>query len=165
MTKDEILKKYKPVNENLIMILHDFQNNNPEHYLEEEDLKIIAHYLNTTYSAVYGVVKYYSMFSMKPRGKFIIRVCGSPVCEMAQVVTVLTTLRKELGINIGETSDDHLFTLEMSECLGHCDHHPVIEINEEVYGNLNVKKIKKIIAQKRKEAENENFNLNNQDVW
>ena len=78
----EILAKYSPEKEHLISILHDIQNNSPEQFISEDDMKSVAEYLNISLSSVYGVVTYYSMFSRKPRGKYLVRVCSSPVCEM-----------------------------------------------------------------------------------
>ena len=66
--------------------------------LPEKDMKLAADYLNTTFSHVYGVATYYSMFSVKPRGKYIIRVCNSPVCNMEGSDPVLDKLKEILGI-------------------------------------------------------------------
>ncbi len=131
--------------ENVLLILHEFQNSNPHHYLSEDDLAMIAGYLNVPYSSIYGVVSYYTMFSLMPRGKHIIRVCDSPVCQMADSNDILTKLRNYLGINVGVTTADGVFTLETTECLGQCDSAPGMSVDERYYGNLNAKKIRKII--------------------
>lgn len=135
-----MLHKYPPLMENVLLILHVFQNSNPYHYLSEDDLAMIARYLNVTYSAVYGVVSYYTMFSLTPRGKHIIRLCNSPVCQMTNSNDILAQLRKNLKIDIGETSADGLFTLETTECLGQCDTAPGMSIDEVYYGNLTAEK-------------------------
>ena len=139
-----ILKKFTPEKDNMLNILHAIQNNNPQNYLTTEDIKLVASYLNTTYSAVYGVVKYYSMFSVKPRGKYVIRVCKSPVCHMMSTKTIIDEIKNNIGIGIGETSADLLFTLESSECLGHCAKAPVMMINDKVFKELDSVKIKNI---------------------
>lgn len=126
--------------ENVLLILHEFQNNNPRHYLSEKDLAMIAKYLNLPCSSIYGVVSYYSLFSLTPRGKHIIRLCNSPVCQMTNSNDILAQLRKNLKIDIGETSADGLFTLETTECLGQCDSAPGMSIDEVYYGNLTAKK-------------------------
>jgi len=139
-----ILKKFTPEKDNMLNILHAVQDNNPQNYLTTEDIKLVASYLNTTYSAVYGVVKYYSMFSVKPRGKYVIRVCKSPVCHMMSTKTIIDEIKNNIGIGIGETSTDLLFTLESSECLGHCAKAPVMMINDKVFKELDSVKIKNI---------------------
>ena len=131
--------------ENVLLILHEFQNNNPRHYLSEKDLAMIAKYLNLPCSSIYGVVSYYSLFSLTPRGKHIIRLCNSPVCQMTNSNDILAQLRKNLKIDIGETSADGLFTLETTECLGQCDSAPGMSIDEVYYGNLTAKKTRHIL--------------------
>jgi len=95
--------------ETLLLFLHEFQNTNPHHYLSEDDLSMTAGYLNMSFSAVYGVVSYYTMFNLRPRGKHIVRVCHSPVCQMAGSNDTLTTLRAHLGIDVGATTADGVF--------------------------------------------------------
>ena len=136
--------------ENVLLILHDFQNNNPWNYLSEKDLFLIAKHLNTTLSAIYGIASYYTMFSLTPRGKHIIRICRSPVCHLAGVNDVFTELTKILKIDIGATTPDRLFTLETTECLGQCDSAPAMTVDEVLYGNLTAKRIKTIVQHYRK---------------
>ena len=131
--------------ENVLLILHEFQNNNPRHYLSEKDLAMIAKYLNSPCSSIYGVVSYYSLFSLTPRGKHIIRLCNSPVCQMTNSNDILAQFRKNLKIDVGETSADGLFTLETTECLGQCDSAPGMSIDEVYYGNLTAKKTRHIL--------------------
>jgi NADH-quinone oxidoreductase subunit E len=145
MDKRDILHKFPPSMENVLLILHEFQNSNPHHYLSENDLAMIAEYLNVPYSSIYGVVSYYSLFSLTPRGKHIIRLCNSPVCQMTNSNDILAQLRKNLKIDIGETSADGLFTLETTECLGQCDSAPGMSIDEVYYGNLTAKKTRHIL--------------------
>ena len=138
--------------ENTLLILHEFQNSNPHHYLSEDDLAMIAGYLNVPHSAVYGVVSYYSMFSLTPRGKHIIRVCKSPVCQMADSKDILTKLCHYLGIDVGATTADGVFTLETTECLGQCDSAPGMSVDEMYYGNLTAIKIKNILEDYQNQA-------------
>ena len=149
MTKKDILQKYPPLLENVLLILHDFQNSNPRNYLAEKDVAMIAKYLNVTYSSIYGIVSYYTLFSLKPRGKHIIRICNSPVCDMAGSKVILAELRRNLKIEIGETTAEKLFTLETTECLGQCNTAPGMAIDEKFYGNLTAKKIKTILQKYR----------------
>ncbi len=145
MGKRDILRRYPPLVENVLLILHEFQDSNPQHYLDKDDMAMIAEYLNVPYSAIYGVVSYYTMFSLKPRGKHVIRVCCSPVCQMADSNVALATLRNNLGIDIGATTADGVFTLETAECLGQCDTAPGMSIDDQYYGNLSEGGIEPII--------------------
>lgn len=135
--------------ENVLLLLHDFQNNNPRNYLSEKDLTLVAKHLNTTYSAIYGVASYYGLFSLKPRGKHILRICHSPVCHLAGVGDLFAQLNQILKISTGETTPDGLFTLETTPCLGQCDRAPAMAVDEAFYGNLTPKKIKTVIQEYR----------------
>ncbi|PLX13116.1 MAG: NADH-quinone oxidoreductase subunit E [Marinilabiliales bacterium] len=154
MDRNDVVKRYEPVKDNMLNILHELQNNNPSNYLTTEDLKWVAEYLNTTYSSVYGVVRYYSMFSLKPRGKFVIRVCNSPLCHMVDDDKLIQSIKNQLSIGLDETTDDSLFSLESSECLGHCAEAPVMMINDKVYKNLNSSKIENIFQSIRSNEKN-----------
>ncbi len=145
MTVDEIIKKYEPKEENILSMLHDIQNFNPKNYLEKESLKKVADYLKIPLSRVNGVVGFYSMLSKEPRGKYVIRLCQSPPCFIKGSTNILQVLKKQLELNINETTKDGLFTLEFSSCLGVCGIAPVMSINNEIYGNLTEKKVIEII--------------------
>ncbi len=150
MKKTDILEKYPPRMENILLILHDLQNSRRMNYLSEKDLSLVANHLNTTLSSVYGVATYYSMFSLTPRGKHIIRICRSPVCHCAGVNDVFNELTRVLQIEVGATTPDRLFTLETTECLGQCDLAPAMTVDDVVYGNLTTASIARLIGQFRK---------------
>jgi len=146
MEIEKILRKHSPEPENLLNILHDLQDAHPENYLPESCLKEVASYLNTTLAQVYGVVNYYTMFSTVPRGKYIIRVCHSPVCHMMGSRTIPGILEQFLGTGMNETTADGLFHLEYSECLGICSIAPAMMVGEEIHGPLTEESIEKIIT-------------------
>ena len=145
MNTQEILQKYPPTRDHLLLILHEIQKNNPGNNITPGDIRQVATYINTTTASVYGVVRYYSMFSLHSRGKYIIRFCKSPLCAMVGAFNLIHSLEKELGIQIGETTSDMLFTLEPSECLGHCDKAPVMMVNDTMYYNLDDSRLIHII--------------------
>lgn len=147
MIASEILKEYSPDHDNMIGILHALQDNNPYNYLDERDMKAVAEFLNTSLSHVYGVATYYTMFSIKPRGRYIIRACNSPVCHMEGSINIIDELKSALSIDIGETTKDRMFTLELTECLGQCDNAPVMMINKDIFGDLNREKIGSILKE------------------
>ncbi|HUS86131.1 MAG TPA: NAD(P)H-dependent oxidoreductase subunit E [Bacteroidales bacterium] len=145
MERSKILGKFAASMDNMLGVLHELQNNNPGNYLSQDDLMAVAEYMNTTYSHVYGVATYYTMYSLKPRGKYIVRVCNSPVCNMEGSTTIAEELMKILSVDVGGTTPDRLFTLELTECLGQCGEAPGIMINEDFHGNINRDKLISII--------------------
>ncbi len=141
----KILKEFEPEKEHLISILHRIQDEEEFHFISEEAIREVAAYLGITPSEVYGTISFYSMFSTEPRGKYIVRVCVSAPCFVMGSMMIIDSLEEILGIKAGETTDDHLFTLELSSCLGICDRAPAMMINDNVYPDLTVEKIKEII--------------------
>lgn len=151
MSREEILSKYTQSPSNLLAVLHDIQDSNELHYLSQEDLKTAADFLNLPYSYVHGVATFYSMYSLKPRGRNIIRICQSPPCHLMGSTDVSKELMRQLGIGFGETTPDGMFTLEMTSCLGVCGVAPAMMVNDEVIGNLTVERISRIIEEKRRQ--------------
>ena len=98
--------------------------------------KTIAEGLGVTLSEVYGVATFYAQFSLVPSGKYVISVCLGTACYVKGSQKVLDRLSEELGIPVGGTTRDGLFTLHATRCLGACGLAPVMTINEEVYGRL-----------------------------
>lgn len=145
MEQSEIFSKFGNDKSDILTLLHTLQDNHPQNYLTEEALKAVAKHLKVNLSWIYGVAGYYSMFSLVPRGRYIIRVCNSPVCNMMGSDGIIDMLCKILGIKAGETTSDRLFTIEEAECLGICDAAPAMMINQTVYGNLTPESISAII--------------------
>ncbi|MBN1411272.1 MAG: NAD(P)H-dependent oxidoreductase subunit E [Spirochaetales bacterium] len=125
-------------------------------YLPVQALRYIAARLNKSLSEVAGVVGFYSFFSTVPRGKYVIRVCLGTACYVRGGKEVLSALEKHLGITVGQTTDDRVFSLEVGRCFGACGLAPVIMINEEVYQRVKPVKVGEILAPyKMREAEME----------
>jgi NADH:ubiquinone oxidoreductase subunit E len=135
-----ILKKFKTERSYILNALHAIQNANPYKYLSEEALIEVAKHFNLTKAQVFGVVTYYSMFSYKPRAKYIIRVCKSPVCYMKNSMNLINYLQELVSKDNSNT-----FIVENSECLGLCNKAPAMMINEEIYTDLTVEKVNQII--------------------
>lgn len=129
----------------LIPVLHEAQRLMDNH-LSEEALKVIAAGLNIPLAKVYGVATFYSMFSLKPRGLHVIRMCESAPCHIKGAREVIDAFQKELGIKVGETTSDGKFTLEFSACLGICGVAPAVMINDDMYGNLTPEKVQEVIS-------------------
>jgi NADH-quinone oxidoreductase subunit E len=147
--REQILKKFEPRLDNILYILHDLQDNNPQRFLAREDIEKCAMYLNIPFSYVHGVVTFYSMFSLKPRGRYIIRLCESPPCHLMGSESLLDYLKKKLKIDIGETTSDGAFTLELTSCLGICGVAPALMVNEEMIGNLTPERLDAILEERR----------------
>ena len=136
--------------ENVLLILHELQKKNPQNYLTEEDLRWVADYLNVTYSQICGLTTYYTLFSLKPRGRHIIRVCRSPVCQMLGSDRIFGQIKRIINIDPGHTTPDGLFTLEPTECIGQCDRAPCMSVDDSVYADPELKRIEDILKIYRK---------------
>ena len=141
----DICKKYPPTKDNLIYILHEIQDSHPQHYISEEAVQVASEYLGVPVNHIFGVLTFYSMYSTKPRGNYIIRLCESPPCYIKSSDNILRHLKNLLNIGVGETTKDGLFTLELCACLGICGDAPVMMINDDVYGDLTDEKVASII--------------------
>ncbi|MGE5682305.1 MAG: NADH-quinone oxidoreductase subunit NuoE [Bacillota bacterium] len=118
-------------------------------YIPEKVIYYISEIVGIPASEIYGVITFYAQFRLKPLGKNIIKVCQGTACHVNGAKTVLSALEDELGITIGETTDEGLFSLESVACLGCCSLAPVMMINDETYGNLTSDKIKRTIKKFR----------------
>lgn len=98
---------------------------------------VIAREMNISQTQVYSFVTFYAMLSVKPRGKYIVRMCKSAPCHVRGAREVVRAIEDQLGIHMGETTEDGRFTLEYCPCLGICDISPAVMINDRTYGNLN----------------------------
>lgn len=122
-------------------------------YIPIEAAEIVAEELAVPKSKVYEVLTFYTMFSTKPRGKYVIRVCVNLPCHVTGGREVVQTLQEILGIKFGETTKDGFFTLETTSCLGLCGVAPVIMINDQYYGDLSPKKVRELIENLRNGGE------------
>ena len=129
--------------------LYEAQGENNKNFISLEDALSVAVRNKLPLSKVYGFATFYSMFSVKPRGKHIIRVCKSLSCHMGNGEEVIKKLEEVLGIGIGETTNDGEFTLEGSSCLGMCSIAPAMMIDEIPFGNLTPDQIPEIIKEVR----------------
>jgi NADH:ubiquinone oxidoreductase subunit E len=108
-------------------------------------LKIIANGLKLPLSQVFGVVTFYSFFTMTPRGKYTVRVCLGTACYVRGGKAIYDNIKKELNVEEGETTEDRLFTLETVRCIGACGLGPVIFVNDNVHGRLKPAKVKDVL--------------------
>ena len=142
---DSIIDKHKGKAGGLIPVLEEAQV--CLEYLPMSVQKRIAAGLNLPLSRVYGVVTFYSFFTMTPRGKHTVRVCLGTACYVRGGKALAEALQKQFGIKEGETTADRLFTLESVRCLGACGLGPVIVVDEDVHGRVKPAKIKEVLSQ------------------
>ena len=144
---DEVLEEYKDKSGNLIPVLQIAQG--IFGYLPENVLKRIALALGKSYSEVAGVVGFYSFFSTVPRGKHLIRVCLGTACYVRGGKLVLDALKQELGIDVGGTTEDRLFSLDVGRCFGACGLAPTIMVGDEVRQRVKPARIRAILEEYR----------------
>lgn len=130
----EIIEKYKDTRGALIPVLHEAQE--VYGYLPIDVQKKISEGLNVPLSEIYGVVTFYTQFSLNPKGKYKISVCMGTACYVKGSGQILDKFKEKLGLEVGECSEDGVFSLEACRCIGACGLAPVITINEDVYGRL-----------------------------
>jgi len=149
---DQVIAEYLNQPGSLIPVLHKAQQ--IFGYLPDDVQKIIAEGLNLPLSDVYGVITFYSLFSLEPRGKHTIGICMGTACYVRGASDILEALKKDLAVEAGQTSKDGVFTLTITRCLGACAMAPVMMIDEDVYGRLTAEKIPEILAKYRQAAQN-----------
>jgi len=142
---DAILEKYTDQAGMVIGVLQDVQDE--FNYLPEDALTYLSRKSEIPLSRLYGVARFFNAFSLKPRGKYIIRVCLGTACHLKGGPRIADAITRELGIENGETTEDGLFTLERVNCLGCCALAPVVEVNGNVHAGVTVGKIPSILAQ------------------
>jgi NADH:ubiquinone oxidoreductase subunit E len=140
---DEVLEDYREKPGALIPVLQIAQS--IFGYLPESALKRIAIGLGKPYSEVAGVVGFYSFFSTQPRGKHLVRVCMGTACYVRGGKRVLEAIKKNLDIDVGETTPDRIFSLEVARCFGACGLAPTLTIDGEVHQRVKPVKISEML--------------------
>lgn len=141
----EIINKYGKAKEQLLSILLDIQAASGENYVAEAWAEVVARELGLPITKVYDVLTFYAMFSTKPRGKYVIEICKSTPCHVSKADAVVKMFEDALGIKLGESTPDNLFTLLHTSCVGACDIGPVAKIGDQVYGDLTMAKVAEIV--------------------
>jgi len=141
---EEVIAKHKGQEGALIPVLHEAQE--IFGYLPEQVQKIVADGLGVSLAEVYGVATFYARFSLEPKGKYNIQVCMGTACYVKGADKVLEKLQEVLGIEPGKCTDDGLFSIEATRCVGACGLAPVMVVNEEVYGKATPAMVEEVIA-------------------
>lgn len=142
---EKVIEKYKDIPGNLMPVLQGIQDEYG--YVPKITVDFVAERLNVYPSQIYGVLTFYAQFHLKPRGKFIIRVCMGTACHVLGAERIRETFFERLGIGHAETSADKRFTFELVACLGACGMAPLAMVNNETYGKMTVQKVDDIIKE------------------
>ena len=144
---NEICDRYADEKTPLMMILSDVQKEYG--YIPLEVQEIVSARTGISVAEIYGVVTFYSFFSLKPKGKYVIGCCLGTACYVKGAAEILDKLKERLKIAPGETSEDGLFTLDALRCIGACGIAPAVSINGAVYPKMTVDSVPQIIEQYR----------------
>ena len=142
---DDVIKDYEGRESNLIQILHIAQA--IFGYLSDEVQRIIAEKMDLPISKVSGVVTFYTFFSTKPKGEYVISVCLGTACYVRGGKKIIEKLKELIEIDVGETTKDMKFSLQVVRCMGACGLAPAIRINDKVYKRVNPNKLQNILKQ------------------
>lgn len=148
---EEICKSYNYEQGELINVLHKTQEFLG--YLPAEAQEVIAKEMNIRTAKVYGVVSFYSFFTMIPKGRFPISICMGTACYVRGAEKILDEFKNQLGLGVGETSPDGMFSLASLRCVGACGLAPVVLVGEKVYGRLATDDVKGIIDEYKNSAD------------
>jgi len=141
----EVCKQFDNDGGELINVLHAAQE--MFGYLPAEVQELVANELNVSVAHVYGVVTFYSFFSMIPKGKHPISICMGTACYVRGAEKVLDEFKKHLDVKVGETTDDGKFSISCLRCVGACGLAPVVTVGERVYGRVAPEDVKGIIEE------------------
>ena len=140
---EEILNTYIQDKSNLIQILNEVQEYYG--YIPEKAQRAISEYLSIPMAEIYGVITFYSRFTLKPKGKYHIAICLGTACYVKGSEKILDRVKDRLKIEVGETTKDGKYSLEATRCIGACGLAPVFTLNGEVYGKATVKMIDEVL--------------------
>ena len=148
---EAIIDKYRGKTWALIPLLQDIQG--VFSYIPEESIEYIADTLKLFPCHVQGVINFYAGFSLKPKGKYVLKVCRGTACHVKGGRGILRFMKRELGLDEGETSPDYQFTFETVACLGACALAPTMMVNRTYFGKLTPPKVTNILAEYGKKKE------------
>ena len=141
---EAILKKYnKGDKSQLIQMLNEVQDTFG--YITKDSQKALSEFLEMPMAEIYGVITFYSRFTTEPKGKYNIAICLGTACFVKGSEQILDRAKELLGIDVGQTTEDGLFSIEATRCIGACGLAPVFTVNDEVYGKATVKMVEEVI--------------------
>ena len=141
---NKIIDKYLTLPGNLMPVLQGIQEEYG--FVPKPTIDLVAERLNVYPSQIFGVLTFYAQFHLKPRGRFIIRVCVGTACHVQGAPRIVETFFDKLGIGHAETTPDLRYTFEKVACLGACGMAPLAMVNDATYGSMTVQKVEEIIS-------------------
>ena len=140
----KVIAKYKGTDGALIPVLHEAQS--IYGYLPYDVQKKISDGLDIPMAEIYGVVTFYTQFSIYPKGKFNVAVCLGTACYVKGSGDIIEKFKERLGIEVGQCTDDGKFSLEATRCIGACGLAPVLTVNDDVYGKITADDVDDILS-------------------
>jgi len=140
---EQIIKKWNSDPDFVIEMMQDIQDE--FRYIPREALETMTLQIKVPLAQLYHIATFYKSFSLTPRGKFEIQVCTGTACHVKGAPLIIDAFKRELNIELGETTKDGKFTLDEVRCLGCCSLAPVVMINDDIYGDFTSAKIKKVL--------------------
>ncbi|MDI3480555.1 MAG: iron-hydrogenase subunit gamma [Tepidanaerobacteraceae bacterium] len=150
-----ILEQYPPERRFLLAILQDIQKH--YNYIPRPILEMLRDYLDVPLSKLYSVATFYKALSLKPKGRYVIKVCDGTACHLKSSQSIIDEIKKVLKIVPGSTTGDGKFSLETVNCLGSCAVSPVMVINDRFYGRVTPSRVREILE--------EYGRLENEQTW
>jgi len=138
-----IVEQYGGNRDSLISILQDIQSE--WRYLPEDAVRAVASQLGLPLIQVYGVATFFRAFSLTPRGEHMVSVCLGTACHIRRAPAVLEEIKRRLGIEPGETTEDMRYSLETVNCLGACALGPIVVVDGEYHGQMSLGRVKKVL--------------------
>lgn len=143
----KIIESYDPDQRYALAIMQDMQRN--FQYIPREGLTYLAEYLQCPVSSLYSMATFYKALSLVPKGEHIIKCCDGTACHIRGATTLIDGIKRELGIDPGETTEDGKFSFETVNCLGSCALAPVMVIDDVYYGKVTLERLKEILKEVR----------------
>ena len=151
--KLEIIRRPGRSREQLLSILLDLQKLSASSSVDEETALLVADEMDLSEAKIFEILTFYAMLADKPQGKYVLEICKSTPCHYSGSDKIAEIVREELGIGVGETTADGMFSVKYVPCVGACDIGPVIRTCEHTIGNLTREKIHALIEQLRNGGE------------
>jgi NADH-quinone oxidoreductase E subunit len=140
---NKLVQKYGEKRDSLLPVLQELQDEYS--YLSEEVINEVARAFNLSQTEVFSVASFYHFLNIKPKGKYVIRLCRTISCQLKGKDEIQRALEAELGIKMGETTPDRKYTLDYANCMGMCDKGPAMMVNNDIYSGLTPSKAVDIV--------------------
>ena len=147
----EIIDRYPGRDQDLMAVLQDIQKE--YNHLPEEALKTVNKRMRIPLGQIYSVATFYNAFSIEPKGKHQVCVCTGTACHVKGAPKLIEAFERELGVGIGETTEDMEFSLEEVRCVGCCGLAPVVTVGDDLQGQLKISRVKSLIRRYRKKED------------